>query len=115
MRTVTIKIRPVPGTSLAENKDEAKRLREDKILPQLAAGGGVKLDFSAASFVTQSFVHALISEALRRYGEPVLDRIDFHGCSEDVQQVVLTVVDYTMQAHQAATTRLSAAKATTTD
>ena len=102
MRQTTIRIKPVPGTTLAENKDQARRIREDRLLPAIEAGRHVKLDFSEVTFTTQSFVHALISEAIRRRGEQIFDQLDFHGCTDDVQQIVLTVVDYTMQAHEAA-------------
>jgi hypothetical protein len=98
----TIKIRPVAGTLLAETKDEAKELRVKKILPALEAGEVVTLDFSEVGFATQSYVHALISEAIRRYGDDAFDRLLFKGCTEEVQQVVLTVFEYTMAAGDAA-------------
>lgn len=102
MKHATIKIKPVPGTTLAESKDQARKIREDRLLPAIEAGRHVRLDFSEVTFTTQSFVHALISEAIRRRGEQIFEQLDFHGCTDDVQQIVLTVVDYTMQAHEAA-------------
>lgn len=85
-----IVVEPVPGTLLAETKDEAKRIRVNELLPALERGEIVTLDFSKVGFATQSYVHALISEAIRRYGDQAFDLLRFKGCSEEVQQVVLT-------------------------
>jgi hypothetical protein len=99
---ITVEIRPVAGTLLAETKDEARDIRENRILPALEAGDSVTLDFRAVGFATQSYVHALISEAIRRYGEDAFERLAFTGCTEEVQQVILTVFEYTMAAVDAA-------------
>lgn len=80
----------------AENKDVARRLREGVLKDALARGGRVVIDFKGVEGATQSFVHALLSEALRTYGEEVLRRIDFHGCSPGIRNIILTVVEYSM-------------------
>jgi DNA-binding transcriptional MerR regulator len=97
-----VKIRPVPGTRLAENKDDARHIRENYILPALKNADAVELDFHGIEFATQSFVHALISEAVRRYGEESFDRIKFTHCTEEVKEIVLTVFEYTFAAADAA-------------
>ena len=66
------------------------------ILPALAEKEQVILDFSEVNFVTQSFMHALIGEALKRYGENVLDEIVFHKCNAQVKSIVSLVVDYSL-------------------
>jgi hypothetical protein len=43
----------------------AERYCVDKITPALAKGRGVVLDFRDTGLVTQSFIHALISEAVK--------------------------------------------------
>ncbi len=45
----------------AEDKDAARRLREEVIVPAIERGDEVVIDFSAASSATQSFLHALFS------------------------------------------------------
>ena len=87
----------------AEDKDLAKRLRIEQILPALEAGTEVVLDFSAVHFATQSYVHALIGEALKRFGESALDLLEFRHCSPSVRSVIELVVDYSLAgfAHQA--------------
>ncbi len=97
-----IVVAPVPGTTLAESKDEAKKLRESKILPALEAGKSAQLDFGKVEFATQSFIHALVSEAIRRHGENAFDLLEFSNCSEEVRQIVLTVFEYTLDAAEAA-------------
>ena len=83
--------------SFAEDKDAAGRLRTSIILPALAKGGRIQLDFAGITLATQSFIHALIAEALRQHGESVLDRIDFKNCDRVVKGIVETVVQYVLE------------------
>jgi hypothetical protein len=80
----------------AENKDQAKELRIRQILPALEQGSPVILDFAAVKYATQSFVHALIGEALQRQGEQALELIEFRNCSDAVRSVIELVVDYSL-------------------
>jgi hypothetical protein len=82
----------------AEDKDVAATLRESQLLPVLAAGESIELDFRGVTLTTQSFIHALISEALRVHGEQVLGRIRFKGCVPAVKDIVKTVVQYVLEA-----------------
>ncbi len=96
--TETVKIEPVKGTALAEDKDAARQLRMKRILPALERGEVVELDFSAVGLATQSYIHALISEAVWRHGAKAIDLLRFDGCNEDVKQVILAVIRYTTAA-----------------
>jgi hypothetical protein len=80
--------------SFAENKDIAQVIRKEQILPALNKGEKVVLDFEKIDAATQSFMHALISDLFRIFGDSVLDRIDFKNCSETVQKIIGIVVDY---------------------
>jgi hypothetical protein len=80
----------------AEDKDRAKRLRIESVLPALQKGESVVLDFSGVEHITQSFVHALVGEPLKKYGEAVLDSIEFRNCSAQVRTVIELVVDYSL-------------------
>lgn len=88
-----INIKDTAG-EFAENKDVARDLREQVLLPALAAGEEVTIDFSDCVGATQSFVHALISEAFRIYGNDILDRIVFKDCNETVQKIITIVAEY---------------------
>lgn len=81
--------------SFAENKDEAKKWREEQILPQLKLGKTIILDYENVNSTTQSFTHALISEAIRNYGvNDALDRIIFKNCNENVKRIISIVIEY---------------------
>ncbi len=80
--------------AFAENKDIAREIRIKEILPALTQDGEVTLDFDQVDAATQSFVHALISDVLRKYGVSVLDRLFFKSCNETVRKIVEIVVDY---------------------
>jgi hypothetical protein len=79
----------------AEDKDEAKKIRTETILPATKEGR-VVLDFSEVKYSTQSFVHALIGEVLKRRGESVLERVEFRACSPQVKSLIQLVVDYSL-------------------
>jgi hypothetical protein len=84
------------GAEIAEDKEYARGLRMRKVLPALEAGDDLEIDFSAALYATQSFVHALLGEALKRHGEPVLERIEFKNCSKQLRDIIELVVDYSL-------------------
>ncbi|HRI47707.1 MAG TPA: STAS-like domain-containing protein [Ignavibacteriaceae bacterium] len=78
----------------AENKDLAREIRIKEIIPNLNKGEEVILDFSGINSATQSFIHALISDIIRKKGVKVLDKILFKNCNKKVQTIISIVVDY---------------------
>lgn len=78
----------------AENKDVARDLRVNYILPEIKAGNIVVLDFQGITAATQSFIHALISELIRKYTDDVYEKIEFKNCSPSVKQIINIVADY---------------------
>lgn len=89
----TIEMFPLVG-SFAEDKDKARDIRIQEIIPILEKGENVTLDFKGVDSVTQSFTHALISDLIRNYGIDVLDRIPFSNCNETVSSIIKIVVGY---------------------
>jgi hypothetical protein len=84
-----------PGIDgFVEDKDLARELRRSRINPALEAGDEIVLDFANVRVATQSFVHALIGEALTRFGEAALRKIEFRNCSEQLRSVIDLVVTY---------------------
>lgn len=88
-----INIRALAG-AFAENKDIARDLRLQELLPALERKEDIILDFSRVDAVTQSFIHALISDLIRKHGPEVLDHIEFKSCNETIRKIVTMVVDY---------------------
>ena len=80
--------------SFAENKDIAREIRLNKIIPALEMNEEIVLDFEKIEGITQSFIHALISDVMRKYGVDVLDRIVFKNCNENVKKIISIVVEY---------------------
>lgn len=78
----------------AENKDAARKIRREKIVPAIDKNQEVILDFKNIDSATQSFIHALISDLFRSYGNEVLDKINFKNCNETIQKIINIVVDY---------------------
>lgn len=83
--------------SFAENKDVAKDLRLNQIIPALDKNEDVILDFDGIDSTTQSFIHALISDLIRKYGNDVLDRIYFKNCGKTVKKIINIVVSYAQE------------------
>ena len=89
----TISILPVAG-DFPVDKDAARELRLNTLLPSLQAGEAVELDFAGISCATQGFMHALLSDPIRQYPETVFDLILFKNCSDSVKEIVTAVADY---------------------
>ncbi|MBI2092376.1 MAG: STAS-like domain-containing protein [Deltaproteobacteria bacterium] len=94
---ITIKLLPLVG-SFAENKDIAKDVRLKQVVPALDGKKEVVLDFEGIDGATQSFIHALISDLVRKYDNGVLDKIYFKNCNKTVQKIINIVVDYIQEA-----------------
>lgn len=90
---MTISIKNLAGT-FAENKDIAHKIRVEKIMPALKKDQTVILDFAEVTGATQSFMHALISEAMRQYGDSTLELILFKNCNPVVKEIVTIVTEY---------------------
>ena len=88
-----IKIVDIAG-SFAENKDLAREIRLTKIIPALEKNEEVILNFEEIEGATQSFIHALISDIIRKYGSEVLEKISFKNCNDAVKKIINIVVDY---------------------
>ena len=78
----------------AENKDVAREIRLKKLIPALEKNKKIVLDFENIEGATQSFIHALISDLMRKYGNEVLDKIQFKSCNDTVKAIISIVVDY---------------------
>ncbi len=83
--------------SFAENKDIAAKLRNEQILPAIRSRNKIKIDFNGVTLTTQSFIHALISEALREKGEDALKYLVFVGCNNAIKGIIETVVQYVLE------------------
>jgi len=80
-----------------EDKDAAADLRETIIKPRVSSNEMITLDFDGVTLVTQSFVHALISDVLRSSGEIALDYLEFRNCVDVVKGIISTVVQYSLE------------------
>lgn len=89
----TINIQELAG-EFCENKDLAKRIREGIVLPTLADGGSVTFDFDGVSGATQSFIHALISDAIRKFGDYAFDNLFYKNANPEVQKTIEIVYNY---------------------
>lgn len=94
---IEIKLFPLVG-GFAENKDLARNIRLDQIVPALDKKEEIILNFEKIDSATQSFIHALISDVIRKYGNDVLDRIYFKDCNKIVQKIIEIVVSYVQEA-----------------
>lgn len=92
----TLEVVKVPtGTKgFSEDKDAAKKIRTEIIMPSLYENKTVVLDFSGVTSSTQSFVHALVHEPLQKFGEAALSKLEFRSCAPQIKSLVQLVVDY---------------------
>lgn len=92
---IRIKLYPLVG-DFGEDKDVAANLRDHKVKPHVENGENVVIDFEHVTLVTQSFIHALISDVLRINGEKALELLEFKNCISIVQGIISTVVQYSL-------------------
>lgn len=91
--TKNIQMRKLVG-DFAENKDIAKKLRVEKIIPSLLKGQEVILDFEGVSGATQSFVHALISDPIRKFKAVAFNNLLYRNANKDIREIVSIVYRY---------------------
>lgn len=77
-----------------ENKDIARKIRLETILPCLEKEEDITIDFKNVTGATQSFIHALLADPIRKYPEIVFNKITFKNCSDNVKVVVEIVEEY---------------------
>lgn len=80
--------------SFAENKDVARDIRLREVVPVLDRHDDLILDFEGVDAATQSFIHALLSDVLRKYGVEALDHMEFKSCNIKVRKMIEIVVEY---------------------
>ncbi len=77
-----------------ENKDIAKKLRIEKIMPALSDGNEVILDFAGVSGATQSFIHALISDPIRELKDITFKNLVYKNANNDIREIISIVYRY---------------------
>jgi len=82
----------------AENKDIGKRIRIEEIMPELEKNNKVVLNFDKIDRASQSFIHSLISDPIRQYGDNVLDIMLFKSCNDKVKEMIKIVLGYLQDA-----------------
>ncbi len=88
-----IELFPKTG-NFAENKDVAREIRINEIMPALKNHQVVILDFNKVDSATQSFIHALISDIIRKEGYEIIDRLNFKNCNDTIKKLITIVTDY---------------------
>jgi len=78
----------------AENKDIAKKIRIEEIMPSLSKGDKVVLDFDGISGATQSFIHALLSDPIRELKEVAFDNLFYKNANNDIREIISIVYRY---------------------
>jgi hypothetical protein len=106
MKTIVIKLH-AGSSGLTDDKDEARKIRKDKILPALESGDPIVIDFTDVQSSTQSFVHALLGEVLHRFRNKALLNLEFRHCSPLMKSLVELVVDYSLGGFEKATKKKS--------
>lgn len=89
----TIELKPLVG-DFAENKETAKKLRIERIMPGLSQGHEVILDFYGIGGATQSFIHALVSDPIRQFGNTAFENLYFKNANADIQKIISIVYRY---------------------
>ncbi len=80
--------------TFAENKDIAKKLRIEEVIPALSKSQDITFDFENVQGATQSFIHALISDPIREFKEIAFDHLLYKNANEDIREIISIVYRY---------------------
>lgn len=89
----TIKLKQLVG-EFAENKDIAKKIRIEQIMPLLLKGSEIVIDFNGVTGATQSFVHALVSDPIREFKDIAFDKLLYKNTNDDIREIISIVYRY---------------------
>lgn len=93
MSKITITLHDQVG-DFAENKEVAKQLRIQTIMPALLEKKTIVLDFQGVNGATQSFIHALLSEPIREFRDVAYENLYYDNANDTVQEIVAIVYRY---------------------
>ena len=88
-----IKLKDLAGT-FGEDKDIARAIRTEKIIPAIENKKDVVLDFSGMTGATQSFIHALIAEPIMRFKETAFSHLIFKDSNDNISEIISIVYRY---------------------
>jgi len=91
--TKTIELMPLCG-DFAENKEIARSIRLDEIVPALSEGKGIVLDFKGVDGATQSFIHALISDPIRQFRDVAYENLYYKNTNKEIKEIISMVYRY---------------------
>ena len=78
----------------AENKDIARKLRIEEVMPALSKGHTVVFDFAGGQGATQSFIHALISDPIRELRNVAFDNLAYQNANDEIREIISIVYRY---------------------
>lgn len=88
-----IKMQKLAG-DFAENKDVAKKMRLEQIMPALSKHNEVILDFDNMNGATQSFIHALISDPIRKFRGVAFKNLFYKNANDNIREIISIVYRY---------------------
>lgn len=88
-----IKMREVAG-DFSENKDIAKKIRIEQTMPTLSKNNEVVFDFDGVDGATQSFIHALLSDPIREFGDTAFDKLTYLNTNDNIKKIISIVYRY---------------------
>lgn len=88
----------IGNKDFAENKDIGKDIRINEIMPALEKGNKIILNFEGIDRASQSFIHSLVSDPIRKYGDRALELMLFKKCNDKVKGMIKIVLGYLQDA-----------------
>jgi hypothetical protein len=92
---------PVDAARFAANKSWAREQRPT-IMTALKSGQHVGIEFSGATYTTQTAMHALLHEPIAQLGLPGLANLHFVRASPQIEGVIRLVANYALAQPDAA-------------
>lgn len=95
---------PLEGT-FVEDKEEAIRVREERMLPALASGTTFGINLQEAAVVSHSFTHALLYKAVFLYGDITPKKLYIQARTDQVKAMIRQIGGYAMKDREASASK----------
>lgn len=77
----------------AEDKDAAIKFRDRRLLPEIAAGKKIELDFRDVETAPHSFLNALLGTVVKRLGIKAYQSVKVYNASGPIHEIIQTIFE----------------------
>lgn len=94
MRRTVVRLVDFGVGILADDKNIARRVRDEEILPKLELECDVVIDFKGVENATQGFLHALIVGNFEQFGDVAYRHLCYRNATDGIKEMIAIIYQY---------------------